>query len=63
MILKSLFRVLFFIVVAVSVLSLGTASANDLSPKEKLGKKLFFDNISDPDWISVVIYNRYQMVW
>jgi cytochrome c peroxidase len=28
------------------------ALAADLTPMEKLGKELFFDNISDPDWMS-----------
>jgi cytochrome c peroxidase len=52
MIMKSFFRVLCLTGAVALVLSLGTAYANDLSPEEKLGKNLFFDNISDPDWMS-----------
>ncbi len=46
------------IVVITAALALGiTASAmagppSDLTPMEQLGKKLFFDKISDPDWMS-----------
>lgn len=32
--------------------SIGTAAVQDLTPKEKLGKNLFFDKISDPDSMS-----------
>jgi cytochrome c peroxidase len=30
----------------------GAVSADALTPKEQLGKELFFDNISDPPWMS-----------
>ena len=63
MIMKSFFRVLFFTGVAVSVLSLGAAYANDLNPKEKLGKNLFFDNISDPDWMSCATCHAPETGW
>lgn len=31
---------------------LALANSDSLNPLEQLGKKLFFDNISDPDWVS-----------
>jgi cytochrome c peroxidase len=43
------------LVAAVSLLLVASASlvlAQDLTPKEQLGKSLFFDNISEPDWMS-----------
>ena len=30
----------------------GVAIASGLTPEQQLGKELFFDNISDPDWVS-----------
>jgi cytochrome c peroxidase len=45
--------VLIFIIASVMVLmNVGDVSANDLDPTEMLGKKLFFDKISSPDWMS-----------
>jgi cytochrome c peroxidase len=35
-----------------ALLFAGTAWAAQLTPSELLGKKLFFDNISDPPWVS-----------
>jgi cytochrome c peroxidase len=34
------------------VASVSLVSAQGLTPKEQLGKSLFFDNISEPDWMS-----------
>ena len=36
----------------VFLLPILTAMAGELTPKEKLGKNLFFDKISSPDWMS-----------
>ncbi len=63
MIMKSFFRVLFFIGLVVFVLSLGTASAIDLTYREMLGKNLFFDNISDPDWMSCATCHAPESGW
>ena len=52
MIMKSFFRLFLLIGGIVLIFSLGTAFASDLTPIEKLGKKLFFDKLSDPDWMS-----------
>jgi cytochrome c peroxidase len=42
-----------FIAFCVLLISLtGVAFGASLTPKEKLGKEIFFDNISDPDWMS-----------
>jgi cytochrome c peroxidase len=51
-IMRSIMRVLFFAGILALVFSLQTVFANDLSPNERLGKNLFFDKISDPDWMS-----------
>jgi cytochrome c peroxidase len=46
------------------IFSLSTAAiANDLTPKEKLGKNLFFDNISSPDWMSCAECHGPDMGW
>ena len=37
--------------------------AGDLSPLEKLGKKLFFDNISNPDWMSCATCHSPDTGW
>jgi len=34
------------------IVSTGMVSADGLTPKEQLGKKIFFDKISNPDWVS-----------
>jgi cytochrome c peroxidase len=52
MIKRNFLTVLLFAAMLTLVLPLGTVSANDLMPVEKLGKELFFDNISDPDWMA-----------
>lgn len=49
-------RVFFAAVIAaaafVVMAGVGSALAADLSPNERLGKHLFFDKISDPDWMA-----------
>jgi len=60
---KSFIRMLFFTGIAVSILSLASASAFDLTPKEKLGKNLFFDNISDPDWMACATCHAPETGW
>ena len=40
-----------------------TAAANDLSPIEKLGKNLFFDKISSPDWMSCATCHGPDVGW
>jgi cytochrome c peroxidase len=50
---KMLFRVSTMAALALAfVLASTYASANGLTPVESLGKKLFFDKIADPDWVS-----------
>jgi len=39
------------------------AGAEGLTPKEQLGKHLFFDNISDPSWVSCVTCHRPDQGW
>jgi cytochrome c peroxidase len=40
-----------------------TAAASDLTPMEKLGKNLFFDNISSPDWMSCATCHSPDVGW
>ena len=40
-----------------------TAIAFDLTPKEELGKELFFDNISSPDWMSCATCHAPDVGW
>lgn len=40
-----------------------TALADDLTPEEKLGKNLFFDNISSPDWMSCATCHAPETGW
>ena len=40
-----------------------TAVAVGLTPKEKLGKNLFFDNISSPDWVSCATCHSPDVGW
>jgi cytochrome c peroxidase len=40
-----------------------TALAGDLNPEEKLGKNLFFDNISSPDWMSCATCHAPETGW
>ena len=40
-----------------------TAAASDLTPVEKLGKELFFDNISSPDWVSCATCHSPDVGW
>jgi cytochrome c peroxidase len=40
-----------------------TATANDLTPIEKLGKNLFFDKISSPDWMSCATCHSPDVGW
>jgi cytochrome c peroxidase len=63
MMMKSVFRVLVFTGVVLLAFSLGTASANDLTPMEMLGKELFFDKISDPDWMSCATCHAPETGW
>lgn len=63
MIMKSLFRQLVLTGVIVSVVLLGAAFANDLTPIEKLGKELFFNNISNPDWMSCSTCHAPESGW
>lgn len=54
---KTLIRLLTFVialavVVSFSLFGVTSARAADLSPIETLGKHLFFDKISDPDWMA-----------
>jgi cytochrome c peroxidase len=39
------------------------AFTNDLSPREKLGKNLFFDKISSPDWMSCASCHGPDVGW
>jgi cytochrome c peroxidase len=48
---KMLALALVLLLASVSGTSL-VANSNGLTPKEELGKELFFDKISDPDWMS-----------
>jgi cytochrome c peroxidase len=40
-----------------------TAAASDLTPMEKLGKNLFFDKISSPDWMSCATCHSPDVGW
>jgi len=40
-----------------------TAAANDLTPMEKLGKNLFFNDISSPDWMSCATCHGPAVGW
>ncbi|MEN8264568.1 MAG: cytochrome c peroxidase [Nitrospirota bacterium] len=59
---KSFFRVLCFSVVVLAFFA-GNIYGNDLTPKEQLGKNLFFDNISDPDWMSCATCHAPETGW
>ena len=50
------------VVILLLTVSLG-AVANDLTPAEKLGKNLFFDNISSPDWVSCATCHSPDVGW
>jgi cytochrome c peroxidase len=50
----------FVLGVAVSVTAV---QASDLSPMENLGKKLFFDKISDPSWMSCATCHHPDVGW
>jgi len=41
----------------------GIACGNDLTLKQKLGKELFFDNISEPDWQSCAACHAPEVGW
>ena len=60
---KGLFRVMLLFGVVALVVSMGTAFADDLAPTEKLGKELFFDNISVPDWMSCAECHAPDVGW
>jgi cytochrome c peroxidase len=62
-VMKSIIRVLLFTWLLMVVFSLGTVSANDLTLVEKLGKNLFFDNISDPDWMACAACHAPDTGW
>jgi cytochrome c peroxidase len=53
-----LFLLLFFVFLAFS-----SSLFAELSPKEELGKALFFDNISDPDWMSCATCHDPKAGW
>lgn len=40
-----------------------SAAASDLTPLEKLGKSLFFDDISSPDWVSCATCHSPNVGW
>jgi cytochrome c peroxidase len=40
------------IAILLLAVTVGTATAQELTPIEQLGKNIFFDKISDPDWMS-----------
>jgi cytochrome c peroxidase len=40
-----------------------TAAANGLTPEEELGKNLFFDKISSPDWMSCASCHSPDVGW
>ena len=63
MITKQVFRVSFLTGVLILIFPLGTVSANGLTPIEKLGKELFFDNISDPSWVSCATCHDPKAGW
>lgn len=44
--------IILFTLILASVFFMGNAVAVELSPKEQLGKELFFDKLSSPDWMS-----------
>lgn len=55
-----------FIVLMFSMVFLSasiTAEANGLTPMEKLGKNLFFDNISSPDWMACAECHSPDVGW
>jgi cytochrome c peroxidase len=45
-------KVFVLLVVVIFIGAPGFVWSDELTPEEQLGKKLFFDNISDPDWMS-----------
>lgn len=42
---------------------LGTTAAQDLTPMEELGKAIFFDKISSPDWMSCAQCHAPSVGW
>jgi cytochrome c peroxidase len=54
---------LFLIIPAFIFFFMGTASADDLTPIEVLGKSLFFDKISSPDWMSCATCHAPETGW
>ena len=54
---------IFITVFAILFLFIGKVFAADLSPMEKLGKNLFFDNISSPDWMSCATCHAPDTGW
>ena len=56
---KSIFAAGALILLPVSM----TALANDLTPLQKLGKNLFFDKISSPDWMSCASCHSPDVGW
>lgn len=47
----------------VGVMGASTILADGLSPKEQLGKQLFFDKISSPDWVSCASCHDPSVGW
>jgi len=63
MIIKIISRIFLFAAILVSVLAVGKANANDLTAMEKLGKNLFFDKISAPDWMACAVCHDPDAGW
>jgi cytochrome c peroxidase len=63
MTMKIISRMFFFAAILVLVLAVGRANANDLTAMEKLGKNLFFDKISSPDWMACAVCHDPDVGW
>lgn len=59
-VLRELIVMVFFMIFFAASL---TAIAVDLTPNEKLGKELFFDNISSPNWMSCAACHAPDVGW
>ncbi len=55
--------VLFFALIFVQINASIAAQDSVLTPKEKLGKQLFFDKISDPRWVSCATCHKPDYGW
>jgi cytochrome c peroxidase len=56
-------RIGIVLALAVILLSAFSTLAFALTPKEQLGKELFFDNISNPDWVSCATCHAPKAGW